>query len=125
MEDLKKYKLLVVDDQEDFKDTLTALLEETGFTVLSADSGLSAFEIIKQHPIDLVVSDMRMPNGDGMMLLDLVRKLNPDVPLVIIITGYSNFSKEEIMNKGAVDLIRKPFRTDDFIAIIKKSLKIS
>lgn len=124
MTDLKKYKLLIVDDDEELRDILCSIFDTYGFTVLSANSGTSAFEIVKKQPIDLIVSDMRMADGDGMMLLEKVREHDPDVPIVIFITGFTDVSKEECIKKGAKEVINKPFDRQRLVDRVKHSLGI-
>lgn len=124
MQDLKKYKLLVVDDDDELRDIIVDIFERHGFTVLSANSGTAAFLIVKQQPIDLIISDMRMADGDGMMLLEKVRAYDPDIPVVIFITGFSNFSKEECIRKGAKDVVNKPFDSKELVKSVKDSLGI-
>lgn len=125
MTDLSKYKLLIVDDDSELREIICSIFEAYGFTVRSAHSGTSAFEIVKKEPIDLIVSDMRMADGDGMMLLEKVREHDPDVPIVIFITGFTDVSKEECLKKGALEVINKPFDRQKLVDRVKTSLGIS
>jgi len=122
MQDLSKYKLLVVDDDPDFRAIMSSIIEEAGFSTISADSGIQALEKIKSNSIDLVITDMRMPNGDGLFLLEKIRERHPKNPVVIFVTGYSDISESEFMAKGAYKVFPKPFDRKFLIAEVKKSL---
>src|SRR4051794_4953181 len=109
MEDLKKYKILVVDDEEGIRDAIVFDFKRKGFTVMSAENGIKAFEIVKATKIHLVISDMRMPGGDGMSLLEEIRKYDPQIPTVIFITGFADVTEAECLAKGARKVLAKPF----------------
>lgn len=124
MTDLKKYTILVVDDDLDLRELMFSIFEMQGFNVLSADSGNSAFELVKTETINLIVSDMRMPSGDGMQLLKNVRDYNSAIPIVIFVTGFSDISVEECLAKGANAVFTKPFNQRDLINSVKTQLNI-
>ena len=124
MVDLSKYTILVVDDDEDLRDLMISIFEMNGFTVVSADSGITAFELVKTTHINLVVSDMRMPGGNGLELLEKVRKYNPEIPVVIFVTGFTDVSIKECLAKGANAVFAKPFNQIDLINSAKTALKI-
>ena len=124
MEDLKKYTLLVVDDDE----TLRSLMEKDfvmrGFNVLTAHNGPSAFELVKSNRIDLVISDIRMPGGDGMSLLKQIKEHIPDMPAVIFVSGYSDVTEAAAISKGAKKLVAKPFDRKFLINCVFEQLGI-
>ena len=122
MKDLKKYTILVVDDDIDLREVISSVIEEIGFTTLMADCGSRAVEIIKSTKVDLVLTDMRMPNGDGLFLLEKIRALDPQNPIVFFITGYSDISDQQFIAKGASKVFPKPFDRDLLVAEIKTSL---
>jgi CheY-like chemotaxis protein len=109
MEDLKKYTLLIVDDEETLRNAMIFDFKRKGFNVLSAESGAQAFEIVKKNKIHLVVSDMRMPGGDGMSLLENIRAYDPTIPTVIFVTGFADVTEEQAIAKGAKKILSKPF----------------
>lgn len=106
------FTLLIVDDEEGIRKSLEGHFSLDGYRVLTAAGGVEALEIIKKEPIDFVISDIRMPEGDGVSLLKDVRRHNPDVPVIIMVTGFSEFTKEEAVSLGAMDLLSKPFDLD-------------
>ncbi len=124
MVDLKKFTILVVDDDFDLRELMHSTFEMQGFTVISADNGNSAFEIIKNRKVDLVVSDMRMPNGDGAQLLQKVRTHNSSKPIVIFVTGYSDISVKQCLAMGAKAVFTKPFNQQELVNSVKAQLNI-
>lgn len=124
MEELSKYKLLVVDDDELFRDTVSEILKEKGFSVIEADSGSKALDVIKEQRVDLILSDIQMPNGDGIFLLENVRLQDPDKPLFFFMTGFSNYSKEVCLEKGAQEVFTKPFKFEKIISEICNQLGV-
>lgn len=109
MENYKQYNVLVVDDDETLRNTIILDFKRKGFTVLSAQNGADAFEIVKKNKIHLVVSDMRMPGGDGMGLLENIRNFDSVIPQIIFVTGFADVAEEQALAKGARKILAKPF----------------
>lgn len=109
MEDLKKYTLLIVDDEEMLRNALIFEFKRMGFTVFSAENGVEALKLIKMNKIHLVILDMLMPGGDGMGLLESIRAWNPETPHVIFISGGTDVTEAQCMARGARKVILKPF----------------
>jgi DNA-binding NtrC family response regulator len=115
--------VLVVDDEEQLRKSMVRNLTLEDFNVLSASSGDEAFTIIKDHPeIDFVLSDMRMPNGSGMDLLKNIRQHNQGIPVVLIVTGHSEHSQEEVTSNGGLGLLNKPVDIDEVVKLIKSTV---
>lgn len=117
---LKGKTLLVVDDEVDLRDIMASELEFMGAKVLQAGNITAAKESLKAGPIDLIISDIRMPGGTGIDLLDFVKAKNPANPPVILITGFADIAPEDAYNKGAEALLNKPFRLDDLIKVVER-----
>lgn len=124
MEDLKKYKILVVDDDDDLREIMFSIFQAQGFTVLEADNGIKAFDIVQKEKVDLLVSDIRMPGGDGLTLLQKVRLYNPKIPVVIFVTGFTDVSVADCIKKGALQVFPKPFNQKELVVAVKKALGI-
>lgn len=107
--------LLVVDDEVDLRDIIASEMEFMGATVHQAGNITAAKEMLKNHQIDLIVSDIRMPGGTGIDLLDYVKSFNSNNPPMILITGFADITLEDALNKGAESLLSKPFKLDDLI----------
>ena len=107
--------ILIAEDEQVLRESLAELLTEEGYDVVQALDGKAAYDAILQTPVDLVLSDVRMPNMDGMTLLDHVSKAAPETP-VIMITAYGTVeSAVAAMRKGAVDYLLKPVQFDDLL----------
>ncbi len=117
-------KLLVVDDEPDMLKLLSMIIKEkTPYEAVTTNNPLEAVELAKQGGFDLVIADLKMPGLDGMELLDAVKRIDGDIP-VIIITAYGTVeSAAESMHKGGFDFITKPFRKEQILYTIDKALK--
>ncbi|MGE3611335.1 MAG: response regulator [Bacteriovoracaceae bacterium] len=110
--------LLVVDDEIDLRDIVASELEFSGAKVFRAENIINAERIIKENKVDVVISDIRMPSGTGIELLDHLKEHNVEIPPVILITGFADISPEEAYDKGAEVLMSKPFKLDDLIKTV-------
>ncbi|MCB9060947.1 MAG: response regulator [Halobacteriovoraceae bacterium] len=117
--------ILVVDDEEQLKETVIMHLELEGFNVLSACNGKEALEVLENNHVDFVLSDIKMPELDGMELTVEIRKKYKEVPVVLLVTGFSKYSEKQALENGALGLVEKPFDMDKIIEMIKQSQKIS
>jgi two-component system NtrC family response regulator len=116
--------ILVVDDEKNYLLVLKAILEDEGFEVLTALSGREALAIQKTSDVDLVLTDMKMPSMDGIELLEQVKSVNPDLP-VIMMTAHGTVDKAvEAMQKGAYSYLLKPFDNDRLILYVKKAVSV-
>ncbi|MBC7466730.1 MAG: response regulator [Bdellovibrio sp.] len=123
-QDLTKYKILVVDDDDDLREIMFSIFKAQGFTVFEADNGKKAYEIVTSENIDMLISDIRMPGGDGLTLLEKVKSYNPTIPIVIFVTGFSDVSVSECIKKGAKNVFSKPFNQKELVSYVKESLGI-
>lgn len=117
---LKGKTLLVVDDETDLRDIVASELEFMGGTVFQAENISVAKNILAKNKIDLIVSDIRMPGGTGIDLLDSVKENNVNVPAVILITGFADITAQEAFDRGAEALMNKPFKLDDLIQVASR-----
>lgn len=102
-------KILVVDDEPILRLALSADLKRRGFDVLLAENGRDAYEIVRKENVDLILSDVRMPGGDGIELLDRIKDFDTRKPVVFFVTGFSDMSLEEAYHRGAEAVFNKPF----------------
>jgi CheY-like chemotaxis protein len=109
IEAYKKFTILIVDDDAALRNTIVFDFKRKGFDVLSAENGLSAMELIRAKQVHLVISDIRMPKGDGVKLLEEIRAYHSEIPVVILITGFADVSEEDCKKKGAKEVFSKPF----------------
>jgi len=114
--------ILVVDDEKNYLLVLSAVLEEEGYEVLTAQSGHKALEIQESSDLDLILTDMKMPGMDGIRLLEKIKALDPDLP-VIMMTAHGTVDKAvEAMQKGAYSYILKPFDNERLTIYVKKAV---
>lgn len=116
--------ILIVDDEKHYRLILSEVLEEEGYQSFTAASGMEALDILKSQIIDLVLTDVKMPGMTGIDLLENIKEINPDLP-VIIMTAFGSVEKAvEAMHKGAYTFILKPFENEALIAHIAKSISM-
>ncbi|WP_223489086.1 HD domain-containing phosphohydrolase [Pseudomonas sp. A-RE-19] len=118
-----KPKLLLVDDEESILNSLRRLLRGQPYEVLLATSGAQALEIMAQQPVDLVMTDARMPNMDGATLLAHVHQLYPDTTRIML-TGYADPSAIiKAINEGQIHrYISKPWHDEEMLLTLRQSL---
>lgn len=111
-------KILIVDDETSIADLMKDALEYEGLVCDAVYSGNQAVDYLKSNDVDLIISDVRMPDGDGMEILNFINTLNTP-PKIIFITGHSEHSGQVLRQKGAMDVKFKPLVVEDFIKEIK------
>lgn len=107
--------ILVVDDENDLRDIVASEFEFMGARVFQAENISVAKKVISENKIDLIVSDIRMPGGTGIDLLDHVKAIDVQAPPIVLITGFADITTENAFAKGAEGMINKPFKLDDLI----------
>ena len=117
-------KILIVDDEPDMLKLLSMILrEKTPYEITTTNNPLEALELAKTGNFDLVISDLKMPGLDGIEVIDAIKKVDEDIP-IIIITAYGTVeSAAEAIQKGGFDFITKPFRKEQILMTIDKALK--
>lgn len=109
------YRVLLVDDEEDFTDTLVSRLKKRQVAVEGAYSGRQALQHLASHPFDVVVLDVRMPDMDGIETLKEIKARHPLVE-VLMLTGHANMEVAiEGMRLGAFDYLMKPIEIDQLL----------
>ncbi|MFQ5605650.1 MAG: sigma-54-dependent transcriptional regulator [bacterium] len=119
----KKYKILVVDDDEVFQKVTKSFLEDVGFYVKVVESAESAEPELKDSEYDLILSDLVMPGKDGIDFLNFVKKWRPETP-VVMITGFATINTAvEAMKAGAEDYLTKPCSSDELLFKINRAIE--
>ena len=114
--------ILIVDDEKNYLLILEDLLSEEGYEVVTAQTAERGLELVSEHDLDVVITDMKMPGMDGMAFLDRVHGQHPDLP-IIMMTAYGSVEKAvEAMRKGAFDYILKPFKNEELKLTIRKAV---
>ena len=118
-----KPSLLIVDDDEVMRETLSDVLRKKGYEVFVASSGNDALSAIRKNIIDLIVLDMRLPDLDGLEVLKRVKEFDTEI-LVIMMTAYSDVQTAvSAMKSGAYHYINKPFELEELKLLIEKGLE--
>ena len=117
-------RILVVDDEPNMLRLLkTILMDKTGYVVCTTNNPLEVGKLLEEDTFDLVVTDLKMPLVDGLDLLDIVRKVDAKLPIIIITAYGTTETAEEAVQKGAYDFITKPFRKETILITIKRALE--
>ncbi len=120
---MKKMKVLVVDDEEIARENVAFMLEKGGYQVSSASDGQEAIEFLQSNEVDLVLTDLRMKSKDGMAVLAASKKKWPETE-VVVITGYASVDTAvEAMQKGAYHYLAKPVKMDELMALVEKAIE--
>jgi DNA-binding NtrC family response regulator len=118
---MEEFKILVVDDEDDFRETIVKRLQKRKMTARGAESGEKALEIIKAQPFDVVVLDVKMPGLDGIDTLREIKKKKPLIE-VILLSGHASMeSGIEGMKLGAYDFVMKPANLEELIEKMRQA----
>lgn len=117
--------ILIADDEKKMRHLLSMILESEGHRVQQAEDGRQAFSKLQEHCFDIVISDIKMPEMDGIELLAAIRKAQIPCP-VIYITAFATIdSAVEMMRMGASDYISKPFDSKQILLAVERTLNVS
>ncbi len=120
---MKKARILIVDDEQSMRDFLRIFFSKQGYEAVVAENGLDALNRIKQEHFDLVMSDIRMPEMDGMRLLHEVRNFSDSLQIIIMTAYGSTADAIKAMKHGAYDYITKPFQLEEVRVTVEKALE--
>jgi DNA-binding response OmpR family regulator len=115
-------KILIVEDDQEIQEFLKELLTDNGYETVAAADGLSALHYFKSHNPDLILLDLGIPKLSGEDLAIKIRKINKDVPIIILSARDSKNSINQGLKLGADDYIPKPFMADELLEKIKRKI---
>src|SRR5271163_3514369 len=119
----EKKQVLIVDDEPNLRKILSAQLTRDGYDVMIAEDGAQGLAMLREHHIDLVITDLKMPKVDGMTLLREALREEPQLPIVMITAHGTVDTAVEALKTGAFDYLTKPFDKDEVRQIVAKALK--
>ena len=115
--------ILIVDDEKSLLDLLSVVFKKEGYGVKTASSGAKAREILEKESVDLVITDIKMPQTSGMDVLKFAKGLNPETP-VILITAYGSIKQAiDALKAGALDYVVKPFDVEELKILVARGLE--
>ncbi|MDR0621986.1 MAG: response regulator, partial [Deltaproteobacteria bacterium] len=118
--------ILVVDDEPNYRMIIGDILGNEGYEVVEAGSGAEALELFRNNPeIDMVMTDITMPGGDGMELLTKIKSERNEVPVVMMTAHNDTRLAVEAIKKGAFDYLTKPYDNADLLRCVAKALEVS
>ncbi len=120
---MRVVRLLLVDDEARFVETLSKRLTARGYEVEGALGGPQALELLAARPFDVVLLDVWMPGIDGLEVLKAIRRLHPGVKVVLVSGNASINAAVEGMRLGAIDYLLKPVEIDDVLAKVEEAFE--
>jgi DNA-binding NtrC family response regulator len=117
-------RILVVDDDQSMTRFLAMMLEREGYSVERAHSGTEALEKVRQDAFDVVITDIKMPDCDGIAVLERVREFDPALPVVIMTGHASERSAIDALNKGAFQYIEKKAKNEEIRLVVRNAIQM-
>jgi putative nucleotidyltransferase with HDIG domain len=115
--------ILVVDDEEAIREVVSTMLESRGYQCVAVSNGRAAQDYVRRQTPDLVLSDMIMPEMDGIKLLDWLRSFDPEIPVIMVTAIHDISTALEAIRRGAYDYILKPFEKDQLYHGVSRALQ--
>ena len=116
-------EVLIADDEKGYREVLRVIFEDQGHTVNTVSDGRGALALLKKKPCDVVISDVRMPDMDGIELLRAAREFYPEIAIVLMTAFGTINTAREAFKLGADDFIQKPFNNDELKLIVQRALE--
>jgi CheY-like chemotaxis protein len=120
-----KYTILVVEDEESLRSLIVSFLSKLGHSSLTAKDGVEALDKIKGNKIDAVITDIKMPNMDGIILTSEISRQYPELPVMVMTAFEEEYSAGTAISVGAREFIKKPFSLDEFAIRLHKMINDS
>jgi DNA-binding NtrC family response regulator len=120
---MSEHKILIIDDETTQVQVLSGFLKKKGFEVEKATAGLEGLKIIEKKTIDLIITDFKMPDIDGIEVLKRAKTINPEIDVIVMTAFGSIESATEAMRAGAIDYLTKPVDLDQLEILINKALE--
>ena len=116
-------RILIIDDDPHFLRVLQRILSGEQFSVAATSNPCDAIELVRSNNFELIICDLRMPDCDGLNLLQAIRSAGNEIP-VIILTAYGEVDTYlEAMNAGATEYLNKPIKSDDLVPVVRNCLR--
>ncbi len=121
---LKQKKILIIDDEVSITEELDLILDSEGYKTAIAHTGSAAITLFKDkgNKIDLILLDIKLPGMDGVEIYSELKKINPNIPVIIITGSFTKTRAEKIIKAGGKAVLYKPFSAEELLSLIKKYL---
>jgi two-component system NtrC family response regulator len=120
---MKDYNILIIDDEAAQRDVLSGYLKKKSYKIFSASSGKEGIEIAEKNPVDIILSDFKMPDLNGIDVLEQVKKVNPEISFVIVTAFGTIENAVKAIRLGAFDYISKPVDLDELDLMIERIIE--
>lgn len=121
---IQQKKILIIDDEVPITEELGSILGIEGYQTVVAHNGFDAIDLFKKEKVDLILLDVKMPGLDGIETYAELRKIDPNVPVIVITGGFAKANAEKILKAGGKAVLYKPFSAEELLLQIKKYLII-
>lgn len=121
---MKEITILIIDDEEEIRSSLSKIVEQLDLVPLTAQDGLEALNVLRSKKIDLIITDLMMPKMDGLKFIVKSKEINPSLPIAVI-SGYGDAKNATFaLTRGAFNFITKPFTIKEVENVIRKGLRL-
>ncbi len=117
-----KYRILIVDDEKDFRELVKRLISDDNREIETADSGAAAKQLILENAFQLVLLDMNLPDATGMEILEFIHKFNPDILTIIVTASREIGQAVKALTQGAYHYVVKPFKSEELKSIVRNAI---
>ena len=120
-----KSRVLILDDEQRMVDILAMVLRREGYETQTFTYPASAMEALRTEPVDLLLTDLKMPGTDGLSVLRQAKAIDPELPVILITAHATVATAIEAMREGAFDYVEKPFDNDELKALVQRALDVT
>ena len=119
-----KGRILVVDDDEGVRENLAELFDTVGFEVRTAANATEALARLEESPVDVLLTDFRMPGPNGVELIETCRQSYPGLRAILMTAFGDSFTEIESVRRGAIGYVNKPFEADEIVDLVERILSL-
>ncbi|MFA6977809.1 MAG: sigma-54 dependent transcriptional regulator [Ignavibacteriaceae bacterium] len=120
---MKNFNLLIVDDEQGQRNIISGYLKKKGYSVYTASSGTEGIQSVKNYPIDIIISDFKMPDKTGIEVLEAVKSINPEISFVMVTAFGTVENAVKAMRLGAYDYLAKPIDLDELDLLLERIIE--
>ena len=118
---MDRHTILLVDDDKEFRKAMKKMFENSGYTAVIAADGNEALDALSKEDFDLVISDLRMPNLNGIELMEELQRRGLEIPIVFLTAFGEVESYMDLMNLGAFEYLNKPVKSKEILEVVRRA----